>query len=136
MRNIKELYKYIKNLLIKIITRLGGNRFNNRIMQLYISNEKFSTFIYILAFGAGQAAAIDRLAPGADAGQAAEAGLDSRCGQGAGAGRAVMEHGGVEFVGIAVEVHDRATIAGGDEAGAKGRGAGEQLINEGIFGTA
>jgi two-component system, cell cycle response regulator CpdR len=107
--------------------QLGGQV---QVVGVVDMNEAF------LAFGAGQEAAIDRLAPGADAGQAAETGLDPRRGQGAGAGRAVMEHGGIEFVGIAVEVHDRAAIAGGDEAGAEGRGAGEQLIDEGIFGAA
>jgi hypothetical protein len=49
--------------------------------------------------------------------------------------RTLVEHFGVEFGGVAVQIDKSAGDGGGEHGGAVRGGAGEQFIDVGVFGT-
>ncbi len=85
--------------------------------------------------GKAQLAAIDVLPRGDDPRDRAEADLDARRAAVDEVGDGLLEHCGIEFVGLAIDVEIGACEAGAQQRRAERRAGGEELVDETILRT-
>ena len=89
-----------------------------------------------LGLGHGQLAAVDLGAAGHDAGHGAQARAHPRAAAVGPGGQGALEHRGIELEGLAVDVEIGARELRRHQGAAQGRGARDQLVDEGVLGTA